>query len=49
MINLIFIYFNNSLSEHFIDQRAQQKMITNLKSGLKVEQRKHEAAASEQE
>ena len=38
---------NKSLSEHFIEKRAQQKMITNLKSGLKVEQTKHKAAASE--
>ena len=40
---------SKSQSEHFIEQLAQQKMTTNLKSGLKDEQTKHEAAKNERE
>ena len=40
---------SKSQSKHFIEQRAQQKMITNLQAGFKDEQIKHKAAENKRE
>ena len=35
--------------EHFLEQRAQQKIITNLQAGFAAEQANHETAENERE